>query len=72
MNKRLLESKMKLFGDTQSMLADAIGISVSRLSAKINEYEGAEFTQGEINSIKERYLLSADEVDSIFFVKVVS
>ncbi len=72
MNKNLLESKMKLLGDTQSTLADAIGISLSRLSAKINEYEGAEFTQGEINSIKERYQLSADEVDCIFFAKAVS
>jgi hypothetical protein len=72
MNKRLLESKMKLFGDTQASLGKAIGVSTSRLSAKINKYEGAEFTQGEINAIKERYNLSADEVNLIFFTLQVS
>lgn len=35
MNKKRLESKMKLFGDTQASLADALKISTSRLSAKL-------------------------------------
>ncbi|MBP3559042.1 MAG: XRE family transcriptional regulator [Clostridia bacterium] len=72
MNKRMLESKMKLFGDTQMILANAIGISTSRFSAKINKYDGAEFTQSEINAIKDRYKLSAKEVDTIFFTTQVS
>ena len=72
MNKRMLESKMKLFGDTQMILANAIGISTSRFSAKINKYDGAEFTQSEINAIKDRYKLSAKEVDNIFFTTKVS
>lgn len=72
MNKRMLESKMKLFGDTQMILANAIGISTSRFSAKINKYDGAEFTQSEINAIKDRYKLSAKEVDNIFFTTEVS
>lgn len=70
MNKALLESKMKLYGDTGGSLADYLGISRSTLSAKINEK--AEFTQKEISLIKTRYELSADEVDGIFFTQIVS
>lgn len=67
MNANILRSKMKLFGDTNASLADAIGCSAQRLSAKINETNGAEFNQGEIKAIKERYNLSHEEVDAIFF-----
>lgn len=70
MNKALLESKMKLYGDTGGTLSDYLGISRSTLSAKINEK--AEFTQREISQIKSRYELSADEVDGIFFTLAVS
>ena len=69
MNKALLESKMKLYGDTGGSLADYLGISRSTLSAKINEK--AEFTQKEITLIKRKYELSADEVDGIFFTLMV-
>ena len=67
MNKLLLESKMKLKGDNQSKLAEHLGISLSRLNAKINETGGAEFNQGEITKIKGRYDLTPEEVDDIFF-----
>ncbi len=67
MNTRLLKSKMVLFGDTGSELADALGISRQQLSAKMNETNGAEFTQGEIKIIKTRYDLSCTDVDEIFF-----
>lgn len=67
MNKNMFKSKMKLFGDTNAVLADAIGISAQRLSAKINETGGAEFTQSEIQAVKERYNLTMEEVDTIFF-----
>lgn len=67
MNANILRSKMKLFGDTNASLADAIGCSAQRLSAKINETNGAEFNQSEIKAIKERYNLSHEEVDAIFF-----
>lgn len=70
MNKAMLESKMKLFGDTGGSLADYLGISRSTLSAKINAK--AEFTQKEISLIKTRYNLTADEVDGIFFTSEVS
>ena len=67
MNAKLLKSKMVLYGDTQAELADALGLSQTRLSSKINEYQGAQFTQAEIKSIKERYALTDSEVTSIFF-----
>lgn len=67
MNKKMLESKMKLFGDTNATLAQAIGISPQSLSAKKNETNGKEFNQGEIVKIKERYKLSSEEIDNIFF-----
>lgn len=72
MNKALLESKMKLHGDNQSKLADALGISLPRFNAKLNETNGAEFTQGEIQKVKERYNLTGEEVDAIFFKGNVS
>lgn len=67
MNKNMFKSKMKLFGDTNASLAAAISISAQRLSAKVNETGGAEFTQGEIDKIRIRYDLTPDEVNNIFF-----
>lgn len=67
MNKNKLVSKMKLYEDTQESLADAIGISVQRVNAKINQTGGAEFTMSEIRAIKIRYKLTSEEVDDIFF-----
>lgn len=72
MNKIELEIMMKRHGDTQSILADAIGISRVRLNAKINETNGASFTQPEISAIKERYNLSDSDINAIFFEKKVS
>lgn len=72
MEKKKLESKMKLYGDTGATLAAFIGIARTTFSAKINETHGAEFTQSEIAKIKERYNLTADEIDSIFFTSKVS
>lgn len=63
---------MKKHGDNQSDLALYIGISPQRFNAKINEKDGAEFTKGEIAKIKEKYNLSAEEVDTIFFTSDVS
>ena len=39
---------------------------------KINETGGAEFTQGEIGRIRNKYGLSSEEVVDIFFDKIVS
>lgn len=67
MNKLKLESIMKLHGDTGTSLANFLGMARSTFSAKINETNGAEFTQGEIAKIKKKYSLSALEVEQIFF-----
>ena len=66
MKKSLLRSFMVKFGDTQETLANAMGISLSRLNAKINS-NGAEFTQTEILFIKQRYDMKPEEVDNVFF-----
>ena len=72
MNKKLLEARMKLHGDIGKTLAMHIGIARTTLSNKMNETNGAEFTQREISKIKERYSLTAEEVDEIFFASKVS
>lgn len=72
MNTTLLRSKMVLFGDNNSTLGEALGIAYQTVSAKINNTNGAEFTQGEITKIKRRYNLSPNEVDEIFFNSEVS
>ena len=63
---------MILHDDTNDMLAAALGITPQRLSAKINETGGAEFTQREIRIIKIRYRLTPEQVDNIFFAAEVS
>lgn len=66
MNRYMLKSIMALHDDTIRDLADYLGITPNSVSNKINE-NGTEFKQGEIAMIKERYNLSADQVDDIFF-----
>ncbi len=72
MNKNLLESEMKKHGDTGTMLASFLGMARSTFSAKINETNGAEFTQREIVKIKKKYSLNAEKIDKIFFDPKVS
>lgn len=72
MKKNELESIMKLFGDTGADLALFLGIARSTFSAKINETNGAEFTQNEIMLIKQRYQLTPEQLNSIFFTAEVS
>lgn len=72
MNSNKLLGVIKAYGDRQVDLADAIGISRVSLSAKIHERNGATFTQPEILKIKQRYSLSCDEIDAIFFNDCVS
>ena len=67
MNKNMFVSKMKLFGDTQQSLADAVGMSVSNLNAKINGTNGSQFRQSEIAFFRNRWNLTPEEVDQIFF-----
>ena len=66
MNGALLKSIMVLNGDTVRDLAKYLGKTPQSVSDKINE-RGTEFKQGEIALIKERYNLTAEQVESIFF-----
>lgn len=72
MNKSLFLSVMVKNQDTQGTLAKAMGLSLSRLNAKINERGGAAFTQTEIAFIIQRYGLTNDEAMEIFFASKVS
>ena len=71
MNKPLLTSFMAKFGDTQETLAKALGLSLSRLNAKINERDGASFNQNEMSVIISRYSLTQNDAMSIFFADKV-
>jgi hypothetical protein len=66
MNKWALKSKMALYGHRGIDLARQLGISQPTLSAKMNETNGSEFTQSEIQKIIILYKLTAEEVVSIF------
>ena len=65
-NVPLLKDIIKKHDETQSALASAMGLSPSRLSAKINE-QNAEFTLGEIQVIRDRYHLTNQQLVEIFF-----
>lgn len=67
LNKNMLRSVMVLHDDTNITLAEYLGISDSTLSLKMNETNGAEFTQGEIKKIIKRYDLTAEQTLQIFF-----
>jgi hypothetical protein len=69
-NKQKFVGIMYENGDNQGKLAEAMDISLSRLNAKING--SGEFSQSEIQFIKDRYDLDADKVDEIFFTPPVS
>ena len=72
MNKQKLKSVIIANNDTTASLAEFLGIARATLSAKMNEYRGAEFTQKEIQMIIDRYSLKSDEVIAIFFEEKVS
>ena len=65
MNKNEFQAIMIRNGDNQRILAEKLGISLSRLNAKINGTAGASFKLDEIARIKQRYSLSADTIDTI-------
>lgn len=72
MNSRLLKAVMVKHGDTGRELAAALGITRTTLSHKMTEYRGMSFTQREIMLIKERYALTAEDIETIFFTQKVS
>ena len=70
MNSNLLKAVIVKNGDTQKKLAEAMGLQTSGLNMRINGR--TEFRRNEINFIKNRYSLTSDEIDSIFFAELVS
>ena len=72
MNRNMLVSFMKLHGDNQSDLAEYLGISLQRCNAKINGTGGAVFDMVEIAKIKQKYNMSAEQIDMTFFANCVS
>ena len=67
MNGNLLKYYIVRNNERQEDLAEAMGLSLSRLNAKINGTSGAEFWQTEISFIRNRYRLTNEEVEAIFF-----
>lgn len=67
MNSNLLKGEIRAKAMTQENVARSIGVSLSRFNAKLNGTNGAEFSLGEVRSIKSILGLSAEQVDNIFF-----
>lgn len=69
MENRILLSKMALNGDNQQILADRLGINRNTLSRKIKG--NADFTQREMNIIRESYNLTDVEFAKMFKKEIV-
>lgn len=65
MNPNELKAEMKRNNDTQEKLAEALELSVSGVNDRINGRR--EFRRSEINTIRQRYNLSAEDTVRIFF-----
>ena len=72
MNSKELKIEMIRHNDNGESLSKAIGISRQTLSNKMSENHPADFDRAEIAKIKERYNLSNDRVDEIFFASDLS
>ena len=70
MNKELFVKFMKRNNDTQTSLAEAMGMTQSAINARINGK--IEFRKNEINFIRKRWNLTDHETVEIFFIEVVS
>lgn len=70
MNTSELKAEMARHSDTGAILADFLNLTPTSVSLKLNGKR--DFTQGEIAKIKERYGLSAQRIDDIFFSRKVS
>jgi len=70
MNGQKLKALIVENSETQGVLAEALGLPVSALNARINGH--IEFRRSEINTIRERYHLTPEQTIDIFFEKAVS
>lgn len=69
-NKKLLQAEVYAHGDFYKDLAAALGITHPCLSGKIHGRTA--FTCTEVQVIKERYSLTPEQIDRIFFADRVS
>lgn len=65
MNKELLKSIIILNKDTQGDLANYLGTTAGTLSFKMTGK--TDFSRQEIKMIKDRYNLTAEQINEIFF-----
>ena len=65
MNRIEMKVVMMRNQDTQEKLAEALGLQVSGVNARINGK--TDFKSKEIKKIKERYNLSPEDIDALFF-----
>lgn len=72
MNTNELKAQMARHGDSNKTLAKALGIGEATLSCKMHNRRNACFSQGDIQTIIDRYNLTADDVMLIFFALKVS
>ncbi len=70
MNEIKFKQAMLEHHDTQTSLADAMGLPQSAISQRVTGK--VDFRQTEINFIIQRYELTADQVREIFFDRQVS
>lgn len=65
MNKNYFKSIMVLHGDTQKTIADVLGISEQTVGDKVNGI--SDFKQSEIKVLIDRWKLTPEKVNEIFF-----
>jgi DNA-binding transcriptional regulator YiaG len=70
MNSAMMKAVIVQHNETQTILADAMGMAQSALNARINGK--TDFRQKEIEFIRKRYHLSQEVSDLIFFDEIVS
>lgn len=66
MNTNLLKGHIRAAGMTQANVADAMGVSISRFNAKLNERGDAEFKLTELLALRGILKLSDKEFCAVF------
>ena len=67
LNKNLFRAMHTAHGDTQKQVAEILGIAEQTLSEKVNGE--TDFKHSEIKTLIDRYGLTPEQVDTIFFDK---
>lgn len=67
MDKNLFRAMYTAQGNTQKEVAEILGIAEQTLSAKVNGE--TDFKHSEIKTLIDRYGLTPEQVDAIFFEK---